>query len=175
MPQCVVLYNGNRELEDESYLYLTDAFKDEQGRKPESCLELKVRLLNINYGHNGQLMAGCRRLEEYACFVAKMKDNQKAGFSLDMAVDNAVEYCIEHGILEDILLPFRAEVKKMILTEYDEKKTMRMFREEALQEGLRKGQNRIIRRMAENGASAEEIARLTDLPIEEIRQACQKY
>ncbi len=189
-PQCIVFYNGNRELEDESCLYLTDAFKDESGRKQESCLELKVRLLNINHGHNEQLMTGCRRLEEYACFVAEMRENQKAGFPMDEAVDNAVRYCIEHGILADILLPFRAEVKKMLLTEYDEKKTMRMFREEAwaagrkegiqigkrdgMEKGLEKGQNQIIKRMAKNGASAEEIARLTDLPVEEIRKVCQE-
>ena len=189
-PQRIVFYNGNRELEDESCLYLTDAFKDESGRKQESCLELKVRLLNINHGHNEQLMTGCRRLEEYACFVAEMRENQKAGFPMDEAVDNAVRYCIEHGILADILLPFRAEVKKMLLTEYDEKKTMRLFREEAwaagrkegiqigkrdgMEKGLEKGQNQIIKRMAKNGASAEEIARLTDLPVEEIRKVCQE-
>ena len=189
-PCCVVFYNGDEEMEDEKILRLTDAFKDESGRKQESCLELKVRLLNINHGHNEQLMTGCRRLEEYACFVAEMRENQKAGFPMDEAVDNAVRYCIEHGILADILLPFRAEVKKMLLTEYDEKKTMRMFREEAwaagrkegiqigkrdgMEKGLEKGQNQIIKRMAKNGASAEEIARLTDLPVEEIRKVCQE-
>ena len=78
----------------------------------------------------------------------------------------------------------------MLLTEYDEKKTMRMFREEAwaagrkegiqigkrdgMEKGLEKGQNQIIKRMAKNGASAEEIARLTDLPVEEIRKVCQE-
>lgn len=177
-PQCVIFYNGNMKLEDESYLYLSDAFEGEEGRKPDSCLELKVRLLNINYGHNEQLMADCKRLEEYARFVAKMKEAQNAGYSMDQAIDTAVKYCINHEILADILLPFRAEVKKMLLTEYDEKKTMRLFRKEAweegMKEGLKKGQDQIIRLMAQNGASAEEISRLTGLSITEITQACQE-
>ncbi len=61
-PQCVVFYNGDEKTEDEQYLRLTDAFVGREGKKSVSCLELTVRVLNINYGHNRQLMSGCGAL-----------------------------------------------------------------------------------------------------------------
>ncbi|WP_300713268.1 hypothetical protein [uncultured Acetatifactor sp.] len=141
-PRCVVFYNGEDAAEEEQILQLTDAFTDENGKKQKSCLNLTVRVLNINYGYNEELMSGCRRLEEYSLFVAKLKEFQRRDFSLDEAIDSAVAYCIEHRILDDILLPFQTEVKKMLLTEYDEKKTMKAFRKEAFQEGYQKGETK---------------------------------
>lgn len=46
---------------------LSDAFEK---RKEEADVELKVRVLNINHGHNRELMGKCGVLEEYARFVA---------------------------------------------------------------------------------------------------------
>ena len=39
---------------------------------------------------------------------------------LEAAVDTAVEVCTENEILSDFLIKHRAEVKEMILSEYDE-------------------------------------------------------
>ncbi|HBA48659.1 MAG TPA: hypothetical protein DCZ91_12850, partial [Lachnospiraceae bacterium] len=163
------------------------AFSDEKGRKRNSCLELTVRVLNINYGHNAQLMERCGRLGEYAHFIAKIKEFKRAGQFTDEAVDNAMVYCMEHGIMEDILMPFWAEVKKMLLTEYNERKYMRMFRKEAREEGLkeglkeglaqgltqgiREGQDRLIKAMLHNGVSAEKISEQTGLPLQEVLEA----
>ena len=184
-PQCVVFYNGDDEMPDEQYLHLADAFPNAKGAP---CLELTVRMLNINYGHNSQLTAGCRRLEEYSLFVDCIKAYRKNGNSAVQAIENAVVYCIDHGIMEDILLPFRAEVTKMLLTEYNEKKYLRMFRKEAreeglkegreegrtlglqegLQQGLQQGQNRLLSTMLQNGASPEYLSKMTGLSLSEI-------
>ena len=188
-PQCVVFYNGDDEIADQQYLYLTDAFADETGTKPESCIELAVRVLNINHGHNPDLMAACKRLNEYSRFVDRIKKCRRNGLSTDQSIDAAVVYCIDHGIMEDILLPFRAEVKKMLLTEYNERKYMRMFRKEAraeglaegraegLAEGLAEGRNEgiahILNTMLKNGASKEQLSVLTGMSVSEIKNACQ--
>ncbi len=201
-PQCVVFYNGDDAMPDEQYLRLADAFPDTPGAGPSSCLELTVRMLNINYGHNSGLTADCRRLDEYSRFVDCIKAYRREGSSVNQAVENAVTYCIDHGIMEDILLPFRAEVTKMLLTEYNEKKYMRMFRKEAREEGLREGreeglkegrekgreeglkeglkegreeeQNRLIGTMLQNGASPEYLSQITGLPLSEIRDISRK-
>lgn len=138
-PQCVIFYNGEDEVPDEQFLRLSDAFANEQGIKPASCIELTVRMLNINHGHNPDLMAACKRLDEYSRFVEHIRKYRRSGLSTDDSIDNAVVYCIDHGIMDDILLPFRQEVKKMLLTEYNERKYMRMFRREAREEGLAEG------------------------------------
>ena len=175
-PQCVVFYNGDKAMPDEQYLRLADAFADAPEVGPSPCLELKVRMLNINYGHNSQLTAGCKRLDEYSRFVARIKENRQDGDSVSQAIENAVVYCIDNGIMEDILLPFRAEVTKMLLTEYNEKKYMKMFRKEAREEGLQEGReegleegrNDLINTMLQNGASPEHLSEITGLSLSEI-------
>lgn len=123
---------------------------------------------------NIRLMADCRRLDEYSRFVERIRLLRKNGLSADEAIDQAVIYCIDHGIMEDILLPFRAEVKKMLLTEYNERKYMKMFRKEAreqgMEEGIRQERTRLLETMLQNGASAEQLSELTGVPVGEIRQ-----
>jgi len=177
-PRCVVFYNGDEEYPDEQILCLTDAFTDMRGRKQESCLELTVRVLNINYGHNKELVQCCRRLEEYALFIAKIKEFQQRGFPMEDAVDSAAAYCVKNGIMTDILRPFRAEVKKMLLTEYDEKKTRRLLWREAKEEGklegkeegIKEGQGRIIAAMLQNGVSADRISEMTGISFQEVER-----
>ena len=180
-PQCIVFYNGNEAIPEEQLLYLTDAFTNADGNRQESCIELTVKVLNINDGYNKKLMEGCRRLEEYSFFVAKVRELQQKGYSTERSVDIAVSYCIRQGIMADILLPFHAEVKKMLLTEYDEKKTIRLFRKEAkeegrkegIKEGIKEGQRDLVKVMMQKGISAEQISEMTNLPrqeVEEIRE-----
>lgn len=127
-------------------------------------------------------MADCRRLDEYSRFVERIRLLRKNGLSADEAIDQAVIYWIDHGIMEDILLPFRADVKKMLLTEYNERKYMKMFRKEAREQGMKEGRQigletgiwqertRLLETMLQNGASAEQLSELTGVPVGEIRQ-----
>lgn len=70
-PKFIVFYNGSKDEPDQKLLRLTDAFT-ETGESGESCLECCATMLNINYGHNYELMEKCRRLEEYSAFVAEV-------------------------------------------------------------------------------------------------------
>ena len=70
-PQCVVFYNGMKEMPEEQTLRLSDAFEN---KRAEADVELTVRMLNINYGHNKLLMEKCRILEEYSKLVAVMRE-----------------------------------------------------------------------------------------------------
>lgn len=51
-------------------------------------LELKVLTLNINEGHNEELMEQCLILKEYAQYVAKVRNYTKE-MKLDVAVEHA--------------------------------------------------------------------------------------
>jgi len=118
-------------------------------------------------------MESCKRLKEYAIFVAKVRELHEKGYSMEQSVDAAVEYCIRNGVMKDILQPFRAEVKKMLLTGYDEKRIGRMFRKEGIEEGrkigIEEGRNQLIISMFQNGLSAEKISDITQLSIQEIK------
>ena len=106
-PQCVVFYNGEEEIPDEQ-----EDFQEGKARERDSCLELKVRVLNISHGHNAPQTKVCGLPGEYARFIAKIREFQDNGLSTDLPADSAIEYCIEHGILSDTLTTFWAEVKK---------------------------------------------------------------
>ena len=74
-PVYVIFYNGESRMPDTSVLKLSDAFM--QG-EDMACLEVRVRMLNINAGHNTELMGRCRRLEEYAVFIERVREKLRA-------------------------------------------------------------------------------------------------
>ena len=75
IPKLVVFYNGTTDKDDEVILKLSDAFNKDH--RAESDIEVRVRMLNVNYGHNAQLMENCGPLMEYSWFVDKIREYQK--------------------------------------------------------------------------------------------------
>ena len=69
-PKFLVFYNGTEVMEDCRTEYLSSAFENLTG---EPDLELKVLTLNINKGHNLDLMKQCGILEEYAQYVERVR------------------------------------------------------------------------------------------------------
>ena len=61
------------------------------------------------------------------------------GLALEEAVDRAVDVCLENGILKELLSVHRAEVKHVILTEYNEELHLKNTFEEGREEGLKEG------------------------------------
>lgn len=113
---------------------MSDSFDGE-----DACLEFTATMININLGHNGELMNKCRVLGEYATFIAKIREYQNQGLTVADAIDRASMYCIDHDILKQFLLKNRSEVVKVLLTEFDEKKYIRMERRDAYEDGVREG------------------------------------
>ena len=135
-PQCVVFYNGEAEAPEEQVLKLSDAFENKE-RKAD--VELTVRMLNINHGHNKALMEKCRTLAEYAQFVAVSREYAAEGRPMQEALEEAVEYCIDHGILSEFLRRNRSEVLGMLLEEFDVEKYERTIKKEGYEEGHASG------------------------------------
>lgn len=162
-PEYVIFYNGSKEQRDRTELFLSDSFEAGRG---SGCLECKAVMLNINRGHNKELLKKCKRLWEYSEFIAEINDNIDKGYSLRKAMIAAIDCCIEKGILKDILIKNRTEVLHMLLTEYDEEKHMRdTFNEgyeEGEQAGYSKGRSSLleeqIQKKLKRGKSIQEIA-----------------
>ena len=190
MPQCIVFYNGLQEEPDWKELLLSDAFIRPEKDHRVPSLELRVLMLNINWGHNRELMEKCEKLKEYAQFIAQIRQNSAQGMSREAAVIAAVDTCIESGILKEMLSQHKAEVMDMLLTEYNEQEHMAMERKEwyeigqtdgmakGLEKGLEKGrtdgileskQEDILEILAFRGDVPDEIRQLivdqTDLDV----------
>ena len=135
-PQCVVFYNGTEDTPDEYKLRLSSAFSNQD---VEPAVEVVVKVININYGHNEHLMQGCGLLSQYAQFVAITREYANKYDNREEAMNAAIEYCIGHGILEDILRKHRSQVLGSLLEEFDEKKYARTLREEGYESGREEG------------------------------------
>lgn len=153
-PQFVVFYNGMKEEPERQILYLHEAFskKNDWGK---AALDCRAIILNINLGHNKKIMQKCRKLEEYAIFIGKIREYTNQKLSIETAVDRAVDECIEAGILEDILRKNREEVCSMLLTEYNEQHHIESEREIAKEEGQKQEQRRLRTLIAKMTAAGE--------------------
>ena len=98
--------------------------------KEASDIEVKVRMLNVNHGHNRELMEACEPLAEYAWFVEEIRKNKRGSMTIEAAVDQAINGMPEDFVIKAYLTGNRAEVKNMCITEYNEAETMRMFKQE---------------------------------------------
>ena len=136
-----MFYNGTKEVEDRSEFRLSSAYENPT---EDPDLELRVTMLNVNDGHNPELMEHCRTLKEYAQYVAKVrKYAAKQNVSLESAMTQAVDECIAEGILADFLLKNKTEVIKVSIYEYDkefeEKKLRKAEYEAGRQDGIEIG------------------------------------
>ena len=95
-------------------------------------------MLNINIGHNEELLKACKTLRDYSEYVRRVRMYAK-GRKTDEAVEQAITECIREGILAEFLEKNRAEAKKVSIYEYDAEEHMRMEREESFEEGYRDG------------------------------------
>ena len=131
-PKCVCFYNGTANKDDRIVLSLADAFDTEA----EPDIEVKVTMININYGHNKELLESCKPLNEYSWFVDRVRANQKETDTLEEAVSAAIDGLPDDALIKPFLLANKAEVTRMCITEYDEERTIAEFREEAREEGV---------------------------------------
>ena len=135
LPSFVIFYNGVKSQPDRTEFLLSELFHP---TTDQPALELKAVMLNINKGHNQELMNACHTLRDYSEYVARIRTDS-AEMPLTDAVEKAITECIHENILRDFLLKNRAEAKAMSIYEYDEEKTLRMFREEGYEDGERNG------------------------------------
>ena len=137
MPEWV-FYNGLKEMADEETLYLTDSMEAASGPE-KSCAQFSAHMVNINKGRNTQIMQRCPLLYEYSLFVAEVRKRTTQNRPLREAIEEAVDYCIAHDILADILRANKAEVTNMCLEEYDEAFHIASEKEISFEEGRLEG------------------------------------
>ena len=134
-PQFVIFYNGEKPQPDRQILRLSDLYAVEE---EEHKLELLAVMLNINAGHNPELMAACRTLWEYAEYTDRVRRYAKE-LPIAEAVERAITECIREGILKEFLRKNRAEAKRMSIYEYDQEKHLRQEREASWEKGREGG------------------------------------
>ena len=176
-PEFIVIYNGTEKYNDKKVLKLSDAF---MAPTETPSLELTVPVYNITKGHNADLLKQCTPLSDYSEFVAYVRDRLAEGDDLETAIDKAIHYCIENGIMRVYLENGSAEVKRMLTMEWNDEVYRKVLLKEGREEGIEIGETRGIEigetrakqedacRMKTEGVSVDIISRVTGLSAEEI-------
>ncbi|MGN0205341.1 MAG: hypothetical protein ACI4BB_12405, partial [Coprococcus sp.] len=134
-PQYFVFYNGTKDEPDRQILKLSDAFPDDG---TQSHLEVMAVVLNVNYGHNKELMEKCRTLHDYAVFVDAVRRYIRQGYISRRAVDMAVEECIANDILRDFLVRNKTGVMRMLFGKEDWERHKKREMKELAEETVRR-------------------------------------
>jgi hypothetical protein len=131
-PEFFVVYNGRQDCPDKTVLRLSDAFMT----KPEAgpCLELLVPVYNIAAGHNAELLRRSAPLADYASFVSHVYSFEKESGSRSEAIEKAIRYSLENGIMVEYLEKESSEVRKMLIMEWDDEVYAKVLREEGREE-----------------------------------------
>ena len=158
-PRFIVFYNGTSPMGDQRVYRLSDMFVHKMD-DPE--LELVVRVININEGHNTDLMESCKTLKQYSIFVGKVRkyieegrkdyctkhaeiddilsiDNEDRKNIIRTAVTKAIDDCIENDILKEFFEQYRKEVINVGVIEYSAERHLQAVKSEGYDEGLDAG------------------------------------
>ncbi len=202
VPRYVVFYNGTKYEADRWELKLSDSFQDmtESAGEAESgdsrddagagkpaqvhnpSLECTALVLNINFGHNRELMAGCRRLYEYSYLISRIRVRLSQDLSLEEAIDLAMDDCIREGILKEFLTKHRGEAAMDLFTEiFSEERHIRLATKDAQAKGRAAGIAEgdavrlisLICRKLSKGKPLETIADEVEEDPEVIRPICE--
>ena len=178
-PHFAVFYNGTEKRPEKEVLKLSDAFIN-QTDTPE--IELTVTVYNINPDNNTQLLAKSKVLSGYMIFVNHVRENlekQKTIVQnetehddteymedLENAINEAIDYCIEHHIMETFFRKNRSEVTKSMVLDYTWERREELIRAEEYEDGKREGymegeentHRYLINRWLQKGKNVAEIA-----------------
>ena len=144
-PRLVVFYNGQEKMRNEEMCILRLSDSYERPEK-EPALECRVQVINVNYGKNRDMMEKCPKLYEYSYLVAKIRENQASGKTLEGAISTALEDCLAQGYLTELLTTYKREVTGMLLYEYDERKHLKNTYEEGRQQKAYQAARNLYRR-----------------------------
>ena len=163
-PHCICFYNGTEEQPEQQVLKLSDAFGG------EGDIEVKVKMLNVNYGKNRALLETCQPLREYAWLVDRIREHQRVLQNLEAAVDASIDEMPDSFVIRTLIEAHRVGVKKMFLTEYDEEKMKEQERKEAFADGVAEVNERVATDMLKEKLPLKTITKISKLSEERIRQ-----
>lgn len=118
--------------------------------------------LNVNEGHNKELMDACKALKGYSIFVAKVRKYREEGIIryntshstplniladnseimkeiVSTAVNKAIDKCIEEDVLRSFFTEYREEVSKVAILEYSAERHLQYEKEDSYNSGYDSG------------------------------------
>ena len=137
-PEFYVFYNGDASYPSEKILHLSDAYLE---KREHPMLELEVKVININLSSGHRLLKECRPMYEYSWFIQHIKDYLADGWNRDDAIIQAVQDCMDNGIMAEFMREHGSEAVNMLYTQWNWDDAMEVEREEAYEDGVVDGKS----------------------------------
>jgi predicted transposase/invertase (TIGR01784 family) len=192
-PEFIVLYNGKDKYPAKKTLKLSDMFiKNANGKCPIN-LDLFVQVYNINRGYNPVFAQKSETLDGYETLVSQVRFYLlKKKMPLEDAINLAISDCVNQGKIAEFLENYSEEVKDMLLKEWSLERELEAEKSDGMQigemrgiqigerigearcmqigeaRGMQIGLINTAKNMLNKGMSANDIAEVTGLYIDDI-------
>ena len=130
----MIFFNGGSNRPEKEILKLSDSYMHPMDT-PE--LELICTVYNINPGQNPTIMEKSKVLSDYTAFVEKIREYEAEKY--EDAISRAIDYCLEHDILTELLSTRRDEVLKAMTIDMTWERREQLIRDEEREEGHQEG------------------------------------
>ena len=134
-------------------------------------VNVRVDVYNVNYTENAAvqtaLIERSQNLKEYSQFIYQLQLGKRQGQSFEEALIHAIDYCVEHHIMQGFLEKHGSEVRNMLYTEWNLEDACRVAAEEAREQGEANGIRKSIRTL-KGVLSPEVLAEKFQLPLEDV-------
>ncbi len=178
-PRFYVFYNGTVPMGDREVYRLSEQFEKDV-KDPD--LELIVTALNINKGHNCEIMEACETLKHYSNFVSLVrqyireipKETADKKAAVKAAISKAIDKCISEGVLADFFNQHRAKVLEACMWDYNEQLHEKTIKKESFEDGFDSGFDKakltIFNNLLAKGFSEAEARELTSVSKEKLEK-----
>lgn len=177
VPELYVFYNGTEDRPVEEELKLSDSFCCECDT---IAIEAIVKVINVNYEKNAELLRGCELLADYSKFIYMIRKRERITKDLQKAMEESIETCIKEGILTEFLKKNGGEIMSILYDALTREECEAIRENDGYVRGLREGEasgeargeakekSSIARKMLKMGMDIKLISEATGLTEEEI-------
>lgn len=111
-PKPVAFYIGELIRFDETSLRMSELYEG----GPRGSIEINVRMINLDYGRNKEMMQNCKPLSDYSHFISALRNcMMMCCFPPKIAVDEALDELSDDSEVKRIIYENKAKVAKMFL------------------------------------------------------------
>ena len=149
-PHFVVFYNGQANRPSVETLRLSDSYENND---KDPMLELVCTVININVGKNDEFLEKCSVLSQYTQFIDKVREYESSNYQ--EPIKDAIDWCIQKGILVKFLKERGQEVIKAMTIDMTWERREQLIRRDEREAGREEG-----REEGRNDTMAEIVLRL---------------
>lgn len=138
-PAFYVLYNGIEELPEESVIRLSDCYID---GSPENSIEIVVKILDVSYNKDKNILKKSRTLYEYSRFIQIVRETLAASSDKEAAAKEAVRIAMSEGLLKEFLGVYGLEAADMAFREFNYEEFIEQIKQDYFNDGVELGERK---------------------------------